>query len=87
MFTNSANDGIRDYVVPGNKPEVIRRVRTILVAHGVQPVFYAPGIIAQGGEIGEAASAAGANWHTIVGRAIYESRDMQKAAEGLVSQL
>lgn len=87
MFINSALQGISDYVVPGNKPEIIRHLRESLVAHGVDPVFYAPGFIAQGGEISEAASVAGAKWHAIVGRAVYDAGDIQKAAESLTSRM
>ena len=87
MFTIAANHGITDYVVPGNKPSVISGLRELLESHSVQPVFYAPAFIAQGGQISEAASVAGARWHAIVGRAIYESREIRKAAEALVTHL
>ncbi len=87
MFTNSAFLGIEDYVVPGNKPGVISHIRDLLSSHGVDPVFYAPGFISQGGKISEAAQAAGSRWHAIVGRAIYEAHDLQKAVESLISRL
>ncbi|MBI4548309.1 MAG: orotidine 5'-phosphate decarboxylase [Ignavibacteriae bacterium] len=87
MYTNSASLGVTDYVVPGNKPEVIKRIREILIASKVDPVFYAPGFITQGGSISEAALVAGPKWHAIVGRAIYEARDIQKVAMSLVGHL
>jgi orotidine-5'-phosphate decarboxylase len=49
--------------------------------------FFAPGFVAQGGEITEAAKAAGKFWHAIVGRAIYEAEDIRKAAEEMTSKL
>jgi orotidine-5'-phosphate decarboxylase len=87
MFENSAKEGVTNYVVPGNKPEVIRHIRELLCSHQIEPVFYAPGFITQGGTISEAASVAGSRWHAIVGRAIYEAQDIQKAAESLIDNL
>ena len=87
MFTNATFLGVSEYVVPGNKPAVIQHIRDLLLEHKIDPVFYAPGFIAQGGRISEAARVAGTNWHAIVGRAIYDSQDMRKAALSLVSHL
>lgn len=87
MYSNAASHGVTDYVVPGNKPEVIREIRSLLLDSKVDPVFYAPGFISQGGSIDEAASVAGGRWHAIVGRAIYEARDIQKAALSLTTCL
>lgn len=87
MFTNAAYHGVTDYVVPGNKPEVIKRIRQLLSESKIAPVFYAPGFISQGGSISEAASVAGPRWHAIVGRAIYEAQDIQKATSSLISNL
>jgi orotidine-5'-phosphate decarboxylase len=87
MFTNAAHLGVTDYVVPGNKPDAIRHLRELLLEHKIEPVFYAPGFIAQSGSISEAAQVAGSRWHAIVGRAIYEAQDMHKAALSLAYHL
>jgi len=87
MYMNSASLGITNYVVPGNKTEVIKKIRMNLIANKVDPIFYAPGFITQGGSISEAALVAGPRWHAIVGRAIYEARDIQKVALSLVAHL
>ena len=87
MYSNAASHGVTDYVVPGNRPDVIRRVRELLSANKIDPVFYAPGFISQGGSISEAAHAAGPRWHAIVGRAIYEAADIRKAALSLTMHL
>ena len=79
--------GVKDFVVPGNKPEKIKYYKAFLEARGIKPVFYSPGLIAQGGEITESAKAAGSNWHAIVGRALYNAKDINKAAKELTSQL
>lgn len=87
IYTDAAHLGVTDFVVPGNQPEFIRRVRDILVCAGVEPVFYAPGFVAQKGQISEAAKAAGPRWHAIVGRAIYDSPDMQRATLELAASI
>jgi orotidine-5'-phosphate decarboxylase len=87
MYLTAANLGIVDFVVPGNKPEVIMTIRKTLEAKNVTPVFYSPGFISQGGTISDAAKAAGSQWHAIVGRAIYESTDIKKSVGTLISQL
>ena len=56
-------------------------------AKGVDPIFYSPGLITQGGNITESAKAAGDKWHAIVGRALYNAKDMNRAAEELARNL
>ena len=87
IYSNSAAQGVSDYVVPGNKPEVIQKIRGMLISQKIDPIFYAPGFISQGGSISKAASVAGARWHAIVGRALYEATDMRKAALSLIRYL
>ena len=87
MYRIAARAGITDFVVPGNKVEVIRQVREIIEAEGVNPVFYAPGFVEQGGKIAAAAKAAGDRFHGIVGRGIYKAKNMKEAAIEHASQL
>ena len=87
IYSIAAGLGVADYVVPGNKPEKILRYRKLLEAKGIKPIFYSPGLVAQGGSITEGAKAAGERWHAIVGRGIYGAKNMKKAAQELVSQL
>lgn len=87
IYINAARLGVSDFVVPGNQPEAISQIRSALIAEGVSPVFYAPGFVAQGGLISDAAKVAGSNWHAIVGRGIYRADDMRKAALEHTSQL
>ena len=87
MYLNAAGLGVTDFVVPGNKPDDIRRIRETLEERGILPTFYAPGFVAQGGEISDAAKVAGNSWHAIVGRGIYEAKDKKQAALGLTSKL
>ena len=88
MYEIAAKNSISDFVVPGNKPDEIAKIKSLVEKAGVKkPVFYAPGFIAQGGSISDAARAAGDQWHAIIGRAIYESRDIRKTAEELGKNL
>src|SRR3989344_4077430 len=87
IYEIAAENGVRDFVVPGNKPEKIRLYKAFLEARGIKPIFYSPGLIAQRGNITESAKAAGSSWHAIVGRALYNSKDINKAAKWMVRAL
>jgi orotidine-5'-phosphate decarboxylase len=87
IYINASNNSINDFVVPGNKPDVIMNIRNILEAKDVKPIFYSPGFISQGGVISDAAGAAGSQWHAIIGRAIYESTDISKSVQELISKI
>jgi orotidine-5'-phosphate decarboxylase len=85
IYELAASLGVKDFVVPGNKPEKIKDYRELL--ERFKPVFYSPGLVAQGGKLTESAKAAGSNWHAIVGRGIYEQKDMRKAAKEMVKMI
>ena len=87
MYRIAARAGINNFVVPGNKPDVIKQVKDVVEAEGVSPVFYAPGFIAQGGSISDAAKVAGERFHGIVGRGIYQALDIKAAAIEHASQI
>ncbi len=87
MYELAAQLGVKDFVVPGNKPEKIVFYKQFIESKGIQPVLYSPGLVAQGGEITESAKAAGKNWHAIVGRALYGAPSIKKAAKELCAKL
>ena len=87
IYLNAMDLGVTDFVVPGNRPNDIRKIKEVLESKGVSPIFYAPGFVAQGGEISEAAKVAGNKWHAIVGRGIYKAEDKKRAALELTSKL
>ncbi len=88
MYRIAARAGINNFVVPGNKPDVIKQVKEAVENEGMSsPGFYAPGFIAQGGNISDAAKVAGDKFHGIVGRGIYQAQDKKAAAIGHASQL
>lgn len=84
IFRQAARQGVRHFVVPGNKLNWVRRLRDILVKELGEGnfVLYAPGFIKQGGVLSDCALAAGKEFHGIVGTAIYaqDSFDKMRAA-------
>ncbi len=87
IYLNAASLGITEFVVPGNKPEQIQRIKMALEGRGVAPIFYSPGFLAQGGKITDTVKVAGNQWHAIVGRGIYQAPNMEEAARTYASQL
>jgi len=87
IYGLAAEMGVVDFVVPGNKPDKIKKYREFLEKFSIKPVFYSPGLVAQGGSLTQGAKAAGDKWHAIVGRGIYQAKDMKKAAEELCKEL
>ena len=86
IYEIAASMGVADFVIPGNKPEKSMEYVSLIKTKIKNPVFYSPGLIAQGGSISDLARKLD-SWHAIIGRAIYEAKDMRKAAEELVTSL
>lgn len=80
MYKIAAQEGVIEFVFPGNKPESILKYKSLLEKLNIEPIIYSPGLISQGGSISESGKAAGKNWHAIVGRALYQSEDIKKTA-------
>ena len=86
MYEIAASMGVTDFVIPGNKPEKAMEYVELIRNKIKNPVFYSPGLLIQGGKISDLARKL-ESWHAIVGRAIYEAKDMKKAAEELAKTL
>ncbi len=86
MYEIAASMGVTDFVIPGNKPEKALEYVDLIKKKIKNPVFYSPGLVAQGGSITDLAKRLD-SWHAIIGRAIYEANDMKKAAEKLAKNL
>lgn len=89
IYEIAAKEGVRDFVVPGNKVEYVRHYREVLdnVLGKGNFALYAPGFITQGGQISQFAAEAGNRWHAIVGSAIYKAENQMQAAELATSQI
>jgi len=80
MYLLAKQLSVNNFVVPGNKPELIEHFLNIL--KGTRNLsFFAPGYIAQGGKIQQLEIS---NFHPIVGRAIYESADFRSATKRII---
>ncbi|MDP3765193.1 MAG: orotidine 5'-phosphate decarboxylase / HUMPS family protein [Nanoarchaeota archaeon] len=86
MYEIAASMGVADFVIPGNKPEKSMEYVNLIKNKIKNPIFYSPGLVAQGGSITDLAKKLD-SWHAIIGRAIYEANDMKKAAEELTKEL
>ena len=86
IYEIAASMGVTDFVIPGNKPEKAIEYANLIKNKIKNPVFYSPGLIAQGGSMNVLAKKLD-SWHAIVGRAIYEAKDMKKAAEEMAKTL
>ena len=80
IYEIAASMGVKDFVIPGNKPEKSMKYVNQIKTKIKNPVFYSPGLVTQGGNISDLARKLD-SWHAIIGRAIYEAKDMKKAAE------
>jgi len=94
MYLNSVKWGVNHFIVPGNKPDVIREYKELLSTKlseiGLKPVFAGPGIgkDAQGGDIDLAIRAAKPySFQGIVGRAIRKAEKPKEAATGLCKKV
>lgn len=86
IYQIAASMGVTDFVIPGNKPERAMQYVNLIKNRVKNPVFYSPGLITQGGRISDLAKKL-EQWHAIVGRAIYEAKDMRKACKELTKSL
>lgn len=82
-FTNrpAGEKGVNHFIVPGNKPAVIKQYHKLLSGIVKAPEYSMPGIGKQGGDILSAFEALeGAPAYAIIGAGIYEHDDMADAA-------
>ena len=87
IYNKAVELGVTDFVVPGNKLDRIRVYRELIESKCKNPVYYSPGFIEQGGSISETAKLIGERWHAIVGRALYQQRNIRKSAKELLRGL
>lgn len=87
IFQIASDLGVDQFVLPANKPEQTLELRQEIEARVSDPVFFLPGVGAQGGELSALRSVMGRRWHGIVGRTIYASPDPAAAASRLGNEL
>jgi orotidine-5'-phosphate decarboxylase len=88
MYTSAARKGVEYFVVPGNKPEVVKQYHTLLSQIVKVPKYCMPGIGRQGGDIRSAFEPLeGASAYVIIGAEIYEHTDMTAAAQRFCTEV
>lgn len=92
IYTLAAENGVSNFVVPGNKVPFVLKYHQLLenILGAGNFTLYAPGFISQGGDISETGKVAGDNWHAIVGSALYKKEGvdaMRQAALEVTSQI
>ena len=81
MYKIGAECGVEYFVVPGNKPDIIRDCNTLISESVKEPKFCMLGIGTQGGEIQKAFEAVkGKDAYAIIGSAIYKSKNIERTA-------
>ncbi|MCK4823571.1 orotidine 5'-phosphate decarboxylase [bacterium] len=87
MYRIGAKNCVDHFVIPGNKPDIIRKYHSMLSSLVKQPKYCLPGIGRQGGEIKSAfIFLKGASAYAIVGSGIYKQKNMAEAARGFCKE-
>jgi orotidine-5'-phosphate decarboxylase len=87
IFEIALESDVADFVVPGNKANLVSKYKNLFEQSGKHYVLYAPGFISQGGGISECGRMAGDRWHAIVGSAIYNAQDPKKVTVELAREI
>lgn len=81
IYQIAARNKVDYFIIPGNKIEAIKKYHLLIASMINEPKYCVPGIGSQGGEIRKAFSILrGYNSYAIIGSAIYNSDDIEKAA-------
>ncbi|MEK7299193.1 MAG: orotidine 5'-phosphate decarboxylase / HUMPS family protein [Candidatus Margulisiibacteriota bacterium] len=86
MYRVAAKAGVRDFVIPGTKPDAIKPLLDELAVLVDHPVYYSPGLGTQGGSFATMLSVVKAPWHPIVGRSLYTATNYREAAQKLIAE-
>ena len=84
VYRDAVRRGVSDLVVPGNKPDAVRR---IIRETSDSAVLYAPGIGVQGGSIAGLRAIVHGPLHPIIGRGMHERLDPREALLAYVREL
>ena len=87
IYQTALNKGVLYFVLPGNKPDLLRAYSKILSARQGTSVIM-PGIGSQGGDLETAFNACiGLKSYAIIGSAIYKASDPVAATESFINSL
>ena len=82
MYEVAAKIGVDFFILPGNKPNTIRKYHELIKSICDSPKYCMPGIGSQGGDIEKAFEALdNAQAYAIIGSSIYKAKDIKKSAK------
>ena len=82
MYTLAVKTGVKYLILPGNKPEVLKRYHGIISCLEKNIRYCMPGIGHQGGDISSSFKAlSGSSAYAIIGSSIYSQSNMSKVAK------
>jgi orotidine-5'-phosphate decarboxylase len=87
IYLSAAKLGVNNFVVPGNKVEKVAHYKSILKPMVKDDLtFFSPGFIAQGRLMSKIAKIV-EHCHFIIGRAIYEAKDIRQTTKEIIKQV
>ncbi len=82
MYTLAVKNNVKYFIVPGNKPHVLKKYQKLISGLDSSARYCMPGIGRQGGDISSAFTAlSGSSAYAIVGSSIYSHSDIRKSAK------
>lgn len=89
IYKTAIGEGVANFVLPGNILEITKEIKDFILKESkIAPIFYTPGIGAQGGKLSELAELfKGSLWYPIIGRSIYESPNIKEKVRELINQM
>lgn len=82
MYEIAAKMGVNHFILPGNKPDTIRKYHRFIRSITKSPKYCMPGIGTQGGDIEMAFEAVkDAQAYAIIGSSIYKAKNIKEAAK------
>lgn len=87
IYINAVLQGVREFVVPGNKPKRVEHYTKLFKDFGIDVAENSPGFVEQGGKIAESAKGATKRYHGICGRATYNPNKKENPDDITVEEI
>lgn len=78
IYKIAAELKVRDFILPGNNLEILKQYKKIIDSMVENPIYYLPGLGIQGGDLKLCSKIMEKNWHAIIGRNIYNARNIRE---------
>jgi orotidine-5'-phosphate decarboxylase len=87
IYVQAADVGVKDFVLPATRSDFSWSIFSALKNRGHQPIFYSPGIGAQGGKWSDLCRADGPDWHAIAGRSLLANKLYGPNTQALLKEI